>query len=330
MNGMLTVQEHNRDEKLAEGILTGGQSHAGHLPRVCLPHAQRLLLGPAADKADPRYLDAMERSWISSMEFLHDRDSTAEETHAWMFPVFAARYGLFPVFDTPPKALPEVASWKAIRFVNPAIEAYLRVEDSEPAPILLIREGLAEGKVAIDDLRGKPVAAELFANDRRMFEARSIVLPGPGVYRLRCESRDAYAWQVQWDRRCRLTVVDSENIQLPSLLPRAYGCLRPGATEVKIRFEASGEGFHKAALYDPQGRIVSTVQKFVDFEDVGRYEVQLTAPVSNDTNGWSLELYKLKVLSIEGLMPYWASDKENLFIPEQSAVFENGKRQMGN
>jgi formylglycine-generating enzyme required for sulfatase activity len=315
MSGMLSVQQLSGDARLAEAIDRVANRTLGMYPEYACRtlNAFSWILGR---KADGRYLDAMERSWISSMEFLQARDSAAEETHAWMFPAFAARYGLFPVFDTPPTALPEVASWKAIRFVNPAVEAYLRVENSESAPILLIREGLAEGKVTIDDVRGKPVAAESFTNVRNIFEARSIALPGPGVYRLRCESRDAYAWQVQWDRRCRLTVVDPKHIQLPSLLPRAYGCLRPGATEVKIRFEATGEGFHKAALYDPQGRIVATAQKFVDFEDVGRYEVQLTAPVSIDANGWALELYKLKVLSIDGMMPYWASAREDLFIPE--------------
>jgi formylglycine-generating enzyme required for sulfatase activity len=327
MSGMLSVQQLSGDAKLAEAIDRVANRTLGFYPEYACRtlNAFSWILGR---KADGRYLDAMERSWNSSMEFLRDRDSAAEETHAWMFPAFAARYGLFPVFDKPPPALPEVGSWKAIRLVNPAAEMYLRVESNASAPILLIREGLAEGKAILDDLRGKTIATETITNDRRMFEARSLSLSGPGVYRLRCESRDAYAWQVQWDGRCRVTVVDPKHTQLPSLLPRAYGCLRPGAKEVKIRFEAAGEGFHKAALYDPQGRIVATAQRFVDFEDVGRYEVQLTAPAYAPTEGWSLEIYKLKVLSIEGMTPYWASDKIDLFIPENAGLMENGKGQM--
>lgn len=317
MNGMLTVQQVSGDPKLAEAIDRVANRTLGMYPE----YACRTLNAFSwilSRNPDGRYLDAMERSWISSMEFLHDRDSAAEETHAWMFPAFAARYGLFPVFDTPPTALPRASDWKAIRLVNPSAQMYLKVESNPSAPILVIREGLAEGQLVIDDLGGKTVATESFSHDRRLFEARSTSLLGPGIYRFRCESRDAYAWQVQWDGRIRLTVVDPKHIQLPSLLPRAYGCLRPGANEVKIRFEAMGEGFHKAALYDPTGRIVSTVQKFVDFEDVGRYEIQLTTPVSGPAEGWSLELYKVKVLSIEGLMPYWAIDRKNLFVPERN------------
>jgi hypothetical protein len=315
MNGMLTVQELNKDAKLADAIERVANRTLGMYPEYACRtlNAFSWILGR---KTDGRYLDAMERSWISSMEFLQDRDSTTEETHAWMFPAFAARYGLYPVFDKQPMNLPEVASWKAIRFVNPAVEMYLRVESNASAPIILIREGLAQGKVTIDDIRGKSITTETFAKDQRMIEARSLVLPKPGVYRLRYESRDAYAWQVQWDDRCKLTVVDPKHIQLPSLLPRAYGCLRPETKEVKIRFEATGEGFHKATLYDPSGKIVSTVRKFVDFEDVGRYEVILTAPVSGEPNGWSLELYKLKVLSIDGMMPYWSIGRDELFMPE--------------
>ncbi|NLH16205.1 MAG: SUMF1/EgtB/PvdO family nonheme iron enzyme [Phycisphaerae bacterium] len=316
MNGMLTVQQLSGDNTLAEAIDRVANRTLGMYPEYACRtlNAFSWILGR---KPDGRYLDAMERSWISSMEFLHDRDSVAEETHAWMFPAFAARYGLFPVFEEPPKAMPEVASWKAIRFVNPAAEMYLKVEWNVSAPILLIREGLAQGKITIDDLRGKSLVEKTFANDRRMFEADSLLLSGPGIYRLRCESRDAYAWQVQWDGRCKLTVVDPRHTQLASLLPRAYGCLRPGIKEVKIRFEVMGEGFHRAALYDSMGRIVSTVQKFVDFEDVGRYEVQLTAPVSGEPNVWSLELYKLKVLFAEGFMPYWSIDAQDIFIPER-------------
>ncbi len=315
MNGLLTVQQLTGDANLAEAIDRVANRTLGMYPEYACRtlNAFSWILDR---RPDGRYLDAMERSWISSMEFLHDRDSVAEETHAWMFPAFAARYGLFPVFDQTPKVLPDVASLQAIRFVNPAAEMYWKVESNVSAPILLIREGLAQGKITIDDLRGKSLVEKPFTKDRRMFEADSLLLPGPGVYRLRCESRDAYAWQVQWDDRCKLTVVDPKHTQLPSLLPRAYSCLRPGTSEVKIRLEATGEGFHRAALYDPQGTIISTIQRFVDFEDVGRYEVLLTAPVSGPAEGWSLELYKLKVLSVEGLMPYWATNPQNLFVPE--------------
>ena len=100
------------------------------------------------------------------------------------------------------------------------------------------------------------------------------------------------------------------------IYPRATGFLKAGSKEVKVRIEALGEGFHSATLYDPAGYPLSTVRKFVDLNDPNRYEVELVAPVSGDPRGWSLEVCNARVLSVEGLLPYWAGDAQQLFNPE--------------
>ena len=150
------------------------------------------------------------------------------------------------------------------------------------------------------------------------FEPAVLSLRGDGgLFRLRLTSGDAYGWQVHRDQSARMTVVDAAGQQLPQMLPRAVGFLREGAKEVKIRLEATGEGFHMAALYNPAGQPVATVRHFIDFQDPGRYELELKAPVSGDTRGWALEMCNLKVLSVDGLLPYWADDEGELFNPER-------------
>lgn len=318
MNGMLTVQENNGDEKLAEGILRVANRTLGFYPE----YACRTLnaFSWALQRTnDPRYLDALERSWRSSIEFLFDRNVETEATHMWRFPRFAARHGLFQMFDKPP-ALPEAASWKATRFKNADAEVFLRTMDGN-APVLVIREGLAEGKVELFDTAGKLMQSVSLENTSDYFEPAALVLPaGKSLYRLRLSSNKAYGWQVQSDHRVRMTVFDPAGVHLQQLFPQAVGFLREGAKEVKIRLEAMGEGFHMATLYNPAGQPVATVRHFIDFQDPGRYELELKAPVSGGARGWSLELCNLKVLSIEGLLPYWAAAEKELFNPERPSA----------
>lgn len=318
MNGMLTVQENNHDEKLAEGILKVANRTLGFYPE----YACRTLnaFSWALERtSDPRYLDALERCWRSSIEFLFYRNVESEATHMWRFPRFAARYGLFRMFDQPP-ALPDPTSWKAIRFKNPEAEVFLRPMGND-APILVIREGLVEAAVELFDAAGRLVQRIELNKTSEFFEPAVLTLPaGQPFYRLRLSSQKAYGWQIQSDRSTRVTVFDSSGVQLPQILPRAVGFVRDGSKEVKVRLEAMGEGFHAATLYDPIGRPVSTVRHFVDFQDPGRYELQLKAPVSGDLRGWSLEICGLKVLSIEGMLPYWAASEVELFNPERPAA----------
>jgi hypothetical protein len=54
----------------------------------------------------------------------------------------------------------------------------------------------------------------------------------------------------------------------------------------------------------------------VDFEDQGRYEMELKAPAARPSVGWSLELSGVRVLRAEGFLPYWSATKEDWFSPE--------------
>jgi hypothetical protein len=106
---------------------------------------------------------------------------------------------------------------------------------------------------------------------------------------------------------------------VPDILPRAYGCVAAGAKEVTLRFAARGEGYHAATLYNPAGAPVGRVSRFVEFEDPGRYELELKVPAAEPLAGWALETQALEIVSCSGLLPYWSASPDTWFNPEQEA-----------
>jgi hypothetical protein len=129
------------------------------------------------------------------------------------------------------------------------------------------------------------------------------------------KGKNAYA-NLEYDAASRLVSFDPGHRQLPFLKPRAYGYLAEDAATVTITLEAMGEGFHQAVLYYPGGSPAAAVRRFIDFEDPGRYLLELTAEVAGPRQAWSLELHDVKVVSVNGLLPYWAAAPEELFNPE--------------
>lgn len=83
-----------------------------------------------------------------------------------------------------------------------------------------------------------------------------------------------------------------------------------------LDFEAAGEGYHSATLFDPKGVPVGHVHRFIDFEDSGKYRLELKAPAAGPRRGWSLELNAVRVLRAEGFNPCWSASIENWFDPE--------------
>ena len=45
MNGLLSLNEVAPDPELEQGVLAGSRAHAGDVPGLRVPHAERLLLG---------------------------------------------------------------------------------------------------------------------------------------------------------------------------------------------------------------------------------------------------------------------------------------------
>ncbi len=319
MNGMRMVHECGGDATLAEGILRVADRTLGMYPE----YACRTLdayIWAARRTNDPRYIDMIERTWELSTQYLQEPVTT--DTHAWQFRQFAARQDLFPMFDSPPAAVPDARNWRAARFYQkPEVELFLRAVGPKSAPIMIIREGLASGKVELFDPAGKLFRSFELKQENRIFEAATFSLAsGVAPYRVRLTGPKTRGWQVHYDASAQMTVCDPAGAITPELYPRAFAFAEDGAKQISVRLEAMGEGFHMATLYDPEGRPVKAVRHFVDFEDPGRYELTLThdspQPIDAGKGPWSIEVYHSKVLEVKGLLPYFAPEPEQLFNPE--------------
>jgi formylglycine-generating enzyme required for sulfatase activity len=184
-----------------------------------------------------------------------------------------------------------------------------------------LREGLLAGRARLFDSAGKCTRTLELCDRDRFLEPGTFFLTGGGpACRMRLEGDASVVWQVHHDSRSDLVVYDPTGAVLPSLYPAAHGLLEEGAAEVKIRLAAMGEGFHMALLRDSAKRPVAVVRHFVDFEDPGRYELELEAPAPADAEPWSLEVYHANVLSVKGLHPFWSATPEQLFHPERGAL----------
>jgi hypothetical protein len=320
MNGMMSVQELSGSDKLADGLLRLAERTLGFYPEYAL----RTLQGYAwalTRTNDARYLDVLARTWESCLELMVQRgcDATDLEVHAWRFPWFVAKYRLYPLFEKPPALLPDAATWKGQWLPGGSLEIYVRTL-GRPAPVLLILHGMAEGRAEVFDATGKPVHA-LDLKVGRLYTPAPLVLPqSSGAYRVRLESPPGLGWEVHYDARSAVTLYDPKAERLSELYPRAWFQFKPGAKEARILFEAIGEGSHNIAIYNPAGNIVAQAEKFIPFEDKGRYEVELKMPVTaNGREIWSLEAFNAKVLKIEGFLPWWATAPDELFNPENPA-----------
>lgn len=319
MMGMLCVQEMTGDPEIAKTILAVANRTLGFYPEYAL-RTTNAFCWAAVQTNDPRYLVELDRTWRSSMEFLMGRDAgVTEEVYAWRFTWFACKRGLMPMFEKPPEALPDAATWRGLRLDQQRVEMYLMPSGSKPSNVMVIVEGQSPGIAELFDPSGKLVKTLRFDDPSRQFQAAVFTLPpGSAPHLLRLRAETANAWQVHYDANTRITVYDPGLFLLPVIYPRATGYVKEGAKEIKVRLEAMNEGFHAATLYNPAGQVVATVRKFVDFQDPNRYEIELKAPISGgDAKGWGLEVYNAKVLSIEGMQPYWSGDAEQLFSPER-------------
>jgi hypothetical protein len=316
LSGMLSVYDLAPDPALKTAILRTANRTLGMYPEYAC-RTMNAWCWVLDQTRDPRFIHHLERTWVSSLEFLLARDCIAAETHGWRFPCFAVRYDLFPQFEADPGELPAATGWRPLRFKSRTVDLYLKTRGQAEGRLVVIREGLASGAAELWTTDGRLLRRVDFAQTGRLIQSACLGVPREGPWcRLRLTSPDAYAWQVQHDSRLTLTIADPKAEQLPFLLPRAVGCLLEGTREVVIRFEVMGEGFHGATLYDPRGVPVRRVERFVDFEDRGRYEMELKVPVAGPRAGWSLELNAVKVVQAAGFLPYWSASKEDWFNPE--------------
>ncbi len=319
MNGMLSVYKHTEDERIAECVQRLARRSLGHYPEYAC-RTLNAFCHVLADTKDPRYLDVLERTWETSMDYLKSGVSVA--THGWQFTYFAAKHDLFPLFEVPPEQHLEPASYRGLRLENGMVELYLRRAEDAPAAVLLILNGHAAGSAELHDLDGTLIERVEFDRCHSQFQPRWIVLGSEHrIGRLRLiASTGLRAWEIHADGRSRLTLADPAGVHLPTLHPRAYGFVQHGSEKVRFRLICEGEGYHLARLYDQAGRLRATVRRFVEFEDPGRFVMDLEAAVSPESWGkvWGVEIFDAEVKTCKGMLPYWAATPEELFNPEHS------------
>jgi formylglycine-generating enzyme required for sulfatase activity len=316
MNGMLEVNDILPQQELQQSVLRVAHRTLGMYPDYAC-RTLNAFCWAAKQYHDPRILHNIQRTWISSLEFLLDRDCTTSETHAWRFPTFAVRHNLLPQLVSDAGELPAAGSWQSHRLRSPQVELFLRPRKTAQSRLLIVREGLATGVVKLFDAAGRQLQEVDLANLNQLIQTASLQLPQNGTwFRITLVSEDAFAWQIHYDQHTDVTFADPNGQLLPSLLPMAVGSVDPDQEEVTIRLEAIGEGFHSATLFDASGSPRGRVQRFIDFEDPGRYEMTIQVPATRPLEGWSLELNAVRVLAIEGFSPYWAASRAGWFDPE--------------
>lgn len=334
MNGLLEVYKNNPDERIARTILRLGERTLGQYPEYAL-RTMNAFCWAAERTRDPRFIDVVARTWETSMEYLMPREASTAETHAWYFPRFALKQGLFPLLDAKRDPLPDPKSWRTLRIeaddrgmppgmpseppATPRVELFARTTGAAAAPVLVIAEGLVPSRVEVYRLDGSLLGRHELVGGLQPVRAAALELPaGAGVCRLKLLSDGAVTWQIHHDAASAWVLHDRLGRHIPGFYPKAFGFLREGAREVVIRFEAMGEGFHSVVLYDSAGNPVGAVRHFVDLGDPGRYEMTLKAPVGGPSGGWALEVFNARVLAVDGLLPYWSCRAEDLFNPELS------------
>jgi hypothetical protein len=108
-------------------------------------------------------------------------------------------------------------------------------------------------------------------------------------------------------------------------VPRIH--FRPDAPAVKVIFEAKGEGFFGAVLYDPSGRAVAAAQRFIDLGDEKAYPYKLAAAIPPAGRGkvWSLDIQAGRLVSLDGAPPFFATSRAAFFSPDKAkAALEGG------
>ena len=105
---------------------------------------------------------------------------------------------------------------------------------------------------------------------------------------------------------------------LEMALPDLYTRPRAGADRIELELTGEGEGFKKAALYDPDGNLAASVDEFIDLGDRGRYRYALSARIPPEhANGlWRLSLLDVSVTRLSGLRSCFATAPSAWFAPD--------------
>jgi hypothetical protein len=196
---------------------------------------------------------------------------------------------------------------------------YLQAVDSKrPVDLVLLRHaGLSPASVRVLDANGRLAASRsLEATGEPLQYARLRFGPG-GPYRVELESRETRAWDLITAEPARRVFHVPAWKHLEALTPRLYFRTAPGARQIRLRFEAEGEGFKGAVVYDPRGNVTGLLSQFIEYDDTKHHSYDLAVSVreGSESGLWSLDLQDVSVSRAEGMTPYVSTSPAAYFIP---------------
>ena len=214
---------------------------------------------------------------------------------------------------------------------NSSGEIYLQNDSKAPLNLAIIRKGAWKGPGqallygpdgAI--IRKLEFPKEITVWQRNILEFQELPL---GTYRLTMEApyveNERGGSQITWDvassRRLKGLLQSAGNRHLDFVTPSLFTQARPDTGKIEIELSAQGEGFKKAVLYDPAGKVAANTENFIDLGDKKKYYYKISAKVPPEYAGklWQLRLEEADVVKITGLLPYFSATRDNYFQPEK-------------
>lgn len=299
MAGLLDVYSLTGREEIYQALFKLAQRTLGFYPEYACRTLDAFSYLAERTK-DPRFWDIIQRTWETSMDYLLGKNAIPAGTFSWQFLHFAVKHR-FPILmtDANEPLFPHPEGWHSLRLKGDKVELLLKGEGN----VMAVLEGLNEGEVTLYD--GKRIKSYELKGEG-LFKRATIPFRGEG--RILLSSTEEANWEVHYEGTIRLRIYDPDFANLPHIFPRAYCEVKEGAKEIRLRLKVKGEGFHRALIRDPRGKLVSAGEKFIDLGDNGVYEMEIQVPLREGMprEGWGIELYRCEVLEADGLSSFYS------------------------
>jgi rhamnogalacturonyl hydrolase YesR len=335
--GFIYYYRATGDERVADAALRVMRRARGFYPE----YAGRTLeaLAWAYQRThEPEYLDYLKLTWeetlakVINWNVMELGAPTIFTVHALPF---MAQGGFLPKPERPLSLTPEQFSTQnglyAHHLPGGEAELYLQNQSSQPFDVVIIRKGAwkASGSATLYDPEGKPVAHLDFPKEVALWQRKSIPVNPKlkGAYRLAMRSPSVsnvkggsfVTWDVVTSEPMRAVFSTPNHEGLQFVTPYLF-CLPSGDTDsIQLELTGEGEGFKKAVIIDPDGKVAGSMEAFIDLGDKGRYQYKAFAkiPAPHSTRLWKISLQDVSASKITGVTPYFSTSEQSFFQPDR-------------
>jgi hypothetical protein len=127
-------------------------------------------------------------------------------------------------------------------------------------------------------------------------------------------------WDIATSRPTPAVFSTSSHEGLQFVTPYLY-CMPKGDSDViQVDLVGEGEGFKKAVIYDPDGKVAGRMEAFIDLGDKGRYHYSASAkiPAEHMSRLWRISLQDVSAYQISGVTPYFSTSAQGFFQPDKN------------